>query len=133
MALVLLGEKKHETELYLNKKALSPNTENSTRRSVPLATSRTNRNKSNNALADEKLLELARKHFLNDFPNPSRPGCPATNQLKLLAVHPLRAPASVLSHHLLLLALLPRLQPFFGGHRRNLRPNSPRPSRRPSC
>jgi hypothetical protein len=49
-------------------------------------------------LSQEKLLELGRKHFAEDFPNPRRQGCPAKNQLKLLAEKPRKAKESVLNH-----------------------------------
>jgi hypothetical protein len=49
-------------------------------------------------LSEEKLLELGRKHFDGDFPNPKREGCPAKNQLKLLAENPRQAKEFVLNH-----------------------------------
>jgi hypothetical protein len=49
-------------------------------------------------LSGQKLLELGRKHFAEDFPNPKRIGCPPTNQLKLLADDPRKAKESVLNH-----------------------------------
>jgi len=49
-------------------------------------------------LSEEKLLELGRKHFAEDFPNPKRQGCPAKDQLKLLAEKPREAKESVLNH-----------------------------------
>ncbi len=49
-------------------------------------------------LSEKRILELGRKHFANDFPNPSRQGCPPKNQLKLLAEKPRKAKESVLNH-----------------------------------
>jgi hypothetical protein len=49
-------------------------------------------------LSEEKLLELGRKHFSEDFPNPGRQGCPPTNQLRLLADNPRKAKESALNH-----------------------------------
>lgn len=48
--------------------------------------------------AAEKLRELGRKHFAEDFPNPKRQACPARNEAKQLAEHPRQAKESVLSH-----------------------------------
>jgi hypothetical protein len=50
------------------------------------------------ALSEKKILELGRKHFAEDFPNPKREGCPAKSQLKLLAENPRQAKESVLNH-----------------------------------
>jgi hypothetical protein len=50
------------------------------------------------ALSEKKILELGRKHFAGDFPNPKREGCPAKSQLKLLAENPRQAKESVLNH-----------------------------------
>jgi hypothetical protein len=49
-------------------------------------------------LSEEKLLELGRKHFSEDFPNPHRHGCPPADQLKLLANNPLKPKESTLNH-----------------------------------
>lgn len=49
-------------------------------------------------LSEKKLLELGRKHFAEDFPNPKRLGCPPKAQLKLLAENPRQANESVLNH-----------------------------------
>jgi len=49
-------------------------------------------------LSEKKLLELGRKHFAEDFPNPKREGCPPKDQLKLLAEKPRKAKESVLNH-----------------------------------
>jgi hypothetical protein len=49
-------------------------------------------------LSEEKLLELGRKHFSQDFPNPHRHGCPPTKQLKSLAENPRKAKESALNH-----------------------------------
>lgn len=50
------------------------------------------------ALTDAKLLELGRRHFSEDFPNPKRLGCPAREKLKQLAERPLIADELVLNH-----------------------------------
>jgi hypothetical protein len=50
------------------------------------------------ALSEKQILELGRKHFAEDFPNPKRTGCPAKRQLKLLAENPRHAKKSVLNH-----------------------------------
>ena len=47
---------------------------------------------------EKRILELGRKHFAEDFPNPKRRGCPPKNQLKLLAEQPLKTKESVLNH-----------------------------------
>lgn len=49
-------------------------------------------------LSEKKLLELGRKHFAHDFPNPRRQGCPPKDQLKRLAENPREAKESVLNH-----------------------------------
>jgi hypothetical protein len=49
-------------------------------------------------LSQKRLLELGRKHFSEDFPNPKRQGCPPRDQLKLLADNPRKANESVLNH-----------------------------------
>jgi hypothetical protein len=49
-------------------------------------------------LSEGRLLELGRKHFAKDFPNPKRQGCPPRNALQLLAEDPRRADSSVLNH-----------------------------------
>jgi hypothetical protein len=48
--------------------------------------------------SEKKLLELGRRHFAQDFPNPKRQGCPPAEQLKLLAEKPRKAKESVLNH-----------------------------------
>lgn len=47
---------------------------------------------------DKRFLELARRHFAEDFPNPSRQGCPPNNALKELAFHPGHVDGTVLDH-----------------------------------
>jgi len=49
-------------------------------------------------LSEASLLELGRKHFAKDFPNPNRQGCPPRNALQLLAEDPRKAENSVLNH-----------------------------------
>ena len=51
-----------------------------------------------NSFERETLFKLNRNHFLFDFPNPRRLGCPDPAQLKLLARDPGLAPESVLNH-----------------------------------
>jgi hypothetical protein len=48
--------------------------------------------------SEKRLLELGRKHFSEDFPNPKRQGCQPAKQLKLLAESPRKAKDSVLNH-----------------------------------
>jgi len=43
-------------------------------------------------------LELGRRHFAEDFPNPARQGCPQADVLKLLAEKPTQVEDSVLDH-----------------------------------
>ena len=47
---------------------------------------------------DEAFLELGRKHFAHDFPNPTRQGCPQDDVLRLLAEQPKQVEDSVLDH-----------------------------------
>jgi len=47
---------------------------------------------------DKAFLELGRKHFCEDFPNPTRQGCPRDDVLKLLAENPSQVEDSVLDH-----------------------------------
>jgi hypothetical protein len=49
-------------------------------------------------MSEENLLELGRRHFAKDFPNPKRQGCPPRNALQLLAEDPRKAENSVLNH-----------------------------------
>jgi len=49
-------------------------------------------------LSDKKILEIAHRHFAEDFPNPERIGCPPTSEIKLLADKPLEGKDSVLDH-----------------------------------
>lgn len=49
-------------------------------------------------LSDEKIREIARKHFAEDFPNPERRGCPPISEIKLLADKPLEGKHWVLGH-----------------------------------
>ena len=50
------------------------------------------------SLSEKKLLELGRRHFVQDFPNPKRQGCPPAEQLKLLAEKPRKAKDLALNH-----------------------------------
>ena len=47
---------------------------------------------------DKRFLELGRRHFAEDFPNPTRQGCPPDSTLKLLADKPTEVEESVLTH-----------------------------------
>jgi hypothetical protein len=49
-------------------------------------------------LPEEKLRELGRKHFAEDFPNPERKGCPPSDQLQFLAENARSAKEWVLDH-----------------------------------
>ena len=47
---------------------------------------------------DKAFLELGRKHLAEDFPNPTRQGCPQEDVLRLLAEQPKTVEDSVLDH-----------------------------------
>ena len=47
---------------------------------------------------DKRFLELARRHLAEDFPNPSRQGCPPDKALSDLAFHPGHVDDTVLDH-----------------------------------
>ena len=47
---------------------------------------------------DKEFLELGRRHFAEDFPNPSRLGCPNDDLLKLLAQEPKRVADDIQKH-----------------------------------
>jgi hypothetical protein len=47
---------------------------------------------------DKAFLELGRRHFAEDFPNPTRQGCPQDDVLRLLAEQPTKVEDSVLDH-----------------------------------
>jgi len=47
---------------------------------------------------DKRFLELARRHLAEDFPNPSRQGCPSNQALSELAFHPGDVDDTVLDH-----------------------------------
>jgi hypothetical protein len=47
---------------------------------------------------DKRFLELGRRHFAEDFPNPSRKGCPPDEALSKLAFHPGHVDDTVLDH-----------------------------------
>jgi len=47
---------------------------------------------------DKAFLELGRKHLAEDFPNPTRQGCPQDDVLRLLAEQPTKVEDSVLDH-----------------------------------
>ena len=47
---------------------------------------------------DKRFLELGRRHFAEDFPNPSRKGCPPDEALSKLAFHPGHVDDTVLAH-----------------------------------
>ena len=60
---------------------------------------KTKRKKGRQSLAnDKRFLELARRHFIEDFPNPTRQGCPPNKALKELASHSGHADDYVLDH-----------------------------------
>ena len=46
----------------------------------------------------EKIREIARKHFADDFPNPVRRGCPPISEITLLEDKPLEGKDWVLRH-----------------------------------
>jgi hypothetical protein len=69
------------------------------RRTLALPGARTKpKKREKTPLSEKNLLELGRKHFAHDFPNPKRQGCPPKDQLKLLAENPQKAKDSVLNH-----------------------------------
>jgi hypothetical protein len=47
---------------------------------------------------DQEFLSLGKEHFAEDFPNPTRQGCPPDSTLKLLADKPTEVEESVLTH-----------------------------------
>ena len=47
---------------------------------------------------DTAFLELGRKHLLEDFPNPSRQGCPQVDVLRLLAEKPSQVADEIQEH-----------------------------------
>ena len=49
-------------------------------------------------LADKDFLRLGKEHFAEDFPNPTRQGCPPDSTLKLLADKSTEVEESVLTH-----------------------------------
>lgn len=51
-----------------------------------------------NPPADQEFLRLGKEHFAEDFPNPTRQGCPPDSTLKLLADKPTEVEESVLTH-----------------------------------
>jgi hypothetical protein len=59
---------------------------------------RTTQNSRIKDLSDEKIREIARRHFAEDFPNPERRGCPPRSEIKLLADKPLKGKDWVLGH-----------------------------------
>jgi hypothetical protein len=65
---------------------------------LPGARSKPRKRKTKKLLSEADLLELGRKHFATDFPNPKRQGCPPKNALQLLADNPRKADDSVLNH-----------------------------------
>jgi hypothetical protein len=48
--------------------------------------------------ADKDFLRLGKDHFAEDFPNPTRKGCPQGSTLELLANKPTEVEESVLTH-----------------------------------
>ena len=47
---------------------------------------------------DQEFLRLGKEHFAEDFPNPTRQGCPPDSTLKLLSDKPTEVEESVLTH-----------------------------------
>jgi hypothetical protein len=68
------------------------------RRGFAMHRTRTKPKNRGKELADEKIREIARKHFDEDFPNPERRGCPPIREIKLLADKPLEGKDWVLGH-----------------------------------
>jgi len=48
--------------------------------------------------ADKTFLELGRKHFAEDFPNPARQGCPEATVLRRLAESPAQVADEIFDH-----------------------------------
>ena len=54
-----------------------------------MSVTKTKAKKPEHSLAnDKRFLELARRHLAEDFPNPTRQGCPSDEALSELAFHP---------------------------------------------
>ena len=69
------------------------------RRASPLPSdSRNSKGHKRKPSVDKAFLELGRKHFADDFPNPTRQGCPQDDILRLLAEQPTKVDDSVLDH-----------------------------------
>jgi hypothetical protein len=51
-----------------------------------------------NSPVDKDFLLLGKEHFAEDFPNPTRKGCPSDSTLELLANNPTEVEESVLTH-----------------------------------
>jgi hypothetical protein len=85
-------EKHRTTELYSNKRGMLPE--------EPLAMwrIRTKWKSGRKDLSDEKIREIARKHFAEDFPNRERRGCPPITEIKQLADKPVEGKDWVLDH-----------------------------------
>ncbi len=69
------------------------------RRASPLpSVSRKSKGHKRKPSVDKAFLELGRRHFANDFPNPTRQGCPQSDVLRLLTENPTQVEDSVLDH-----------------------------------
>ena len=49
-------------------------------------------------LSDKAFLEIGNRHLAEDFPNPTRQGCPDDNVLKRAAEHPAQLSEETLNH-----------------------------------
>ncbi len=69
------------------------------RRALPLpSASRKSKDHKRKPSVDKAFLELGRRHLAEDFPNPTRQGCPQDDVLRLLAEQPTQVEDSVLDH-----------------------------------
>ena len=77
------------------------------RRALPLpSASRKSKGHKRKPSVDKAFLELGRRHFAEDFPNPTRQGCPQDDVLRLLAEQPTQGRRfSSGSHHLVFTVL----------------------------
>ena len=69
------------------------------RRVLPLpSASRKSKDHKRKPSVNKAFLKLGRKHLAEDFPNPTRQGCPQDDVLRLLAEQPTKVDDSVLDH-----------------------------------
>lgn len=96
-----------------------------------MPTTRKSLNRRKSSSERDTLFNLNCNHFLFDFPNPKRLGCPDPAQLKLLARAPGLAPESVLNHVYCCTPCYHHFSRFLCALRR--KPHSPRdsPPKRP--